>query len=318
MGRNDGIRDVLDAINMTTRRTSGVNRRLWLLAALLIVPVACDASLPGDRRVADQPLHLRVLSTHDFHGALNSTTYDWSKRRQVGGAPALKAVMDSLEAACACPTVRLDAGDEMQGTIESNLTHGESVVAAFNLLGLDAAAVGNHELDWGVDTLLRRQHEARYPWLAASVFNVADGERPAWAAPWVILERGGVRVGVIGYLTVKTASIVRPEIVAGYEFRSGYASIRDALAAVSREHPDFVIVLTHAGGECDARECAGEMVDLASELPPGSVDLIVGGHDHRAGGGIVNAIPIVRAGSDGRAVGVRICFDVRTALAHSR
>jgi 2',3'-cyclic-nucleotide 2'-phosphodiesterase (5'-nucleotidase family) len=50
------------------------------------------------------------------------------------------------------------------------------------------------------------------------------------------------------------------------------------------------------------------MVDLASELPPGSVHLIVGGHTHRAGGGVVNSIPIVRAGSDGRAVGITDLF----------
>lgn len=284
-----------------------VRRWVRLTSGLLVALVACTSGRPADH-VAGRPAHLRVISTHDFHGALSPTTYAWSNGRPVGGAAALDAVEDSLEAQCACATIRLDAGDEMQGTLESNLTHGEAVVAAFNHLGLDAAAVGNHELDWGVDTLLVRQREAAYPWLAANVFNVADGQRPAWAKPFVIVEQDGVRLGIIGYVTVETPRITPPEIRAAYEFRSGYASIRDALEAVWRERPDFVIVLAHAGGECSLAGCGGEMVDLASELPPGSVHLILGGHTHRPGGGVVNAIPIVRAGSDGRAVGVTDLF----------
>lgn len=212
--------------------------------------------------------------------------------------------MDNLEAACACPTVRVDGGDQMQGTLESNLTFGASAVAALNLLGLDAAAVGNHELDWGVDTLLVRQREARYAWLAANVFAGGGEKRPEWAIPFAMVERGGVKVGVIGYATVSTPRTLRPEVTKPYEFRSGYSAIRDAVDAVWRERPDFVIVVAHAGGECGKDECAGEMVELASELPPGLVHLIVGGHDHTAGEGVVNSIPIVRAGSSGRGVGL--------------
>lgn len=277
------------------------------LVVLLTCVVTCVVVRP-DPAAAEAPLHLRVLSTHDFHGNLGPALYDWSNGLLIGGAPAISTVMDSLEAACNCPTLRLDAGDEMQGTLESNLTHGASVVAAFNLLGVDAAAVGNHELDWGVDTLRAREGEAEYPWLAANVFDKSDGKRPDWATPYAILEQDGVKVGVVGYLAVETADIVLPTIVAPYEFRSGYAAIRDALDAVRAENPDFVIVLAHAGGECDFSGCSGEMVELASELPPGSVDLILGGHTHDAGGGVVNGIPIVRAGAFGCVVGVTDLF----------
>jgi 5'-nucleotidase len=299
-------RDRMTTTPRGNRRPAGW--RTLLPGGLLIGLLACGADLPAQSPAAGRSLHVRVLSTHDFHGALNPTTYPWSHGRPIGGAPALAGVMDSLEAACACPTIRLDAGDEMQGTIESNLTYGAPVVAMFNHLGLDAAAVGNHELDWGVDTLRARQRQATYPWLAANAFDASDGRRPAWATPFVIIQRGDIRVGVVGYVTVQTQRIAPAAIRAAYEFRPGYAGIRDALDAVWLERPDFVIVLAHAGGECDLQGCAGEMVDLASELPPGSVQLIVGGHTHRPGGGVVNGIPIVRAGSDGRAVGVTDLF----------
>ena len=277
-------------------------RLLW--GSLFVLLTACHAGSPRSSSAATEGLHVRVLATHDLHGALRPTRYDWSNDRPIGGAAGLKSAMDRLETGCACPTIRVDSGDQMQGMLESNLNFGASVVATFSHLGLDAAAVGNHDLDWGVDTLLTRQAEARYPWLAANVFRVDDGNRPAWATPFTIVERGGARIGIIGYVTVSTPRTLRPEITEPYEFRAGYAGIRDALDAVWLERPDFVIIAAHAGGQCTADGCAGEMVELAGELPPGSVHLIAGGHTHAPGEGVIQAIPIVRAGSSGRAVAV--------------
>jgi 2',3'-cyclic-nucleotide 2'-phosphodiesterase (5'-nucleotidase family) len=273
-------------------------------AAALFALGACGAPDAGGQLAPADSLHVRILASHDLHGALYPAVYAWSNGRPVGGVAALDAVMDSLEAACACPTVRLDGGDQMQGTLASNLTHGASAVAAFNHLGLDAAAVGNHELDWGIDTLLARQREARYAWLAANVFRVADGERPDWAVPFALIERAGVRVGVVGYATASTPRALRADVTTPYEFRGGYAGIREALERVQEQGPDFVVVVAHAAGDCDGGECAGEMVDLANELPGGAVHLIVGGHDHTPGEGVVNSIPIVRAGANGQGVGV--------------
>ena len=277
---------------------------LHACACALLVNVASCTSIQVTPEETRAPQRLRVLAMHDFHGALRPVRSEQSDGRRIGGAAALKSLMDRLEKACACPTVRLDGGDQMQGTLESNLVKGASVVAALNHLGLDAAAVGNHELDWGVDTLLARQREARYGWLAANVFLAGTNERPPWAKSHVMITRGGMRIGVVGYATVDTPRTLRPAATEGYEFRAGLAGIREALDALSRERPDFVIAVAHAAGDCTANGCAGELVDLARQLPAGAVQLIVGGHDHTPGEGVVNAIPIVRAGSSARAVSV--------------
>ena len=250
-----------------------------------------------------EDLHLRVLTTHDIHGALAPAAYPWTDGRPVGGLATLMTLMDAAEAECECPTIRLDGGDQMQGTLPSNLTYGRSVVDGMNLLGIDAAAVGNHELDWGVDTLQTRQGEARYPWLAANVVDSNTDLSPGWTRPWAILEEDGVRVGVVGYITATTPDIVMASIVAPYRFVPGEAGVRAALDAVRSERPDFVVIVAHAAGDCETA-CRGEMVDLAAELDPGEVHLIVGGHRHAPGFGVVNDIPIIRAGSSGRAVGI--------------
>jgi 2',3'-cyclic-nucleotide 2'-phosphodiesterase (5'-nucleotidase family) len=160
----------------------------------------------------------RIFAMGDFHGALLSSVRPWSRGRPVGGMAVLKRLMDSLTVQCDCPDLRVDAGDEMQGTLASNLEFGRSTVAAMNLLGVDAAVVGNHDFDWSVDTLLRRMADARYPWILANVVDSATGKRPDWAIPFRVLQAGRLRVGVLGFITPETKSIVRGDILRGLAF----------------------------------------------------------------------------------------------------
>ena len=260
--------------------------------------------------VSQDSLHIRVLAMTDFHGALESRTYPGTGQRLLGGAAVLKAAMDSAEAECGCPTLRIDAGDQMQGTLPSNLFFGASTVEALNLLGLDVAAIGNHELDWSVDTLRQRISEADYPWLAANVFDSLTGRRPEWAQPYHITELSGLRVAFIGFMTSTTKGIVYAPRTAGLAFGSGRAAIDDVLAAVRAEGPDLTILTAHAGMTCNAGRCSGEIVSLARELDPSDIDLIVAGHPHGIATAEINGIPIIQAGANGAALGVVDLFRV--------
>ncbi|MHB1327142.1 MAG: bifunctional metallophosphatase/5'-nucleotidase [Gemmatimonadales bacterium] len=247
---------------------------------------------------------LRVLTINDFHGALESRVLPWSNGRRIGGLAALKGYMDSLEADCRCPTLRFDAGDQLQGSLGSNLVHGRSVVEAMNLLGLDAAALGNHELDWGADTLSSRVREARYPWLAANVFDSATGSRPSWARPYAIVVKGPYRIGVVGYMTAATKWIVMERHVRGLKFREAPDAIADALAAVKAARPDFTVLVAHEGAFCDSLACKGEIVSLARQYDSTAFDLIVAGHTHTLISTVQRGVPIVSARANGTAVGV--------------
>jgi 2',3'-cyclic-nucleotide 2'-phosphodiesterase / 3'-nucleotidase / 5'-nucleotidase len=245
---------------------------------------------------------LRVLAITDFHGALQSHVWPWSAGRPVGGAAALKPWLDSLARECGCATVRLDGGDEMQGTPLSSFAFGKPVIAAFNALSLDAAAIGNHEFDWTVDTLRAREHEARYPFVSANVTD-SVGRFPDFVQPWVSVSRAGARVAIIGLTTQTTPQTTRPQNVTGLAFGDLAAAVRRFLPA-ARAAADFVIVLAHAGEACDSAGCMGEIFALASALDSGAVDLIVAGHTHQRVDTVIHGIPIVEAASSGRAVAV--------------
>jgi 2',3'-cyclic-nucleotide 2'-phosphodiesterase/3'-nucleotidase/5'-nucleotidase len=321
--RGENIRDLLVG-DLRTRGFLNVDdfgTRNWRLlpeesaraARRLFAPTPEPARPPTPR---DTTL-LRIFTINDFHGALLPQVRSWSNGRPVGGMPAIKRLMDSLTSACNCPDLRLDAGDEMQGTLQSNLEFGRSTIAAMNQLGIDAAVVGNHDFDWSVDTLLRRMADAHYPWLLANVVDTASGRRPDWAIPYKVIPAGGFKVGVIGYLTPETMEIVRGDLLKGIRI-TGPETLADPLARLKQENPDLVVILAHEGAACESGPsgiCEGRIIDLAKGLDSGTVDLIVAGHRHQLTNIRVNGIPIVQAGSSGGDVGV---VDVVKTLVGSR
>src|SRR3989440_3171229 len=193
---------------------------------------------------------LRVLALNDFHGALEARSWPWSHGRAVGGAAALKPWLDSLARACGCTTVRLDGGDEMQGTLLSNFGFGLPAITAMNAFGIDAAAIGNHEFDWSVDTLRARMAGARYRFLAANISDTTGTARPGWAEPWTLISRGGLKIAVIGLALKATPTNTTPRNVQGLAFGDGAAAVRRVLPQ-ARAAADFVIVLAHEGAFCD-------------------------------------------------------------------
>jgi 2',3'-cyclic-nucleotide 2'-phosphodiesterase / 3'-nucleotidase / 5'-nucleotidase len=303
--RGEDIRDLLVA---EIRRTRLLDARAWYVPSWSILPPARDVVLRAFAPVTpsasegDSTL-LRVLAITDLHGALAPRPWPWSAGRQVGGVAALKPWLDSLDKACGCTVIRLDGGDEMQGTPISNFSMGRAAITALNGLGIDAAAIGNHEFDWSVDTLRARMTDARYPFLSANITDSTRAARPDWFEPMTVIARGGVRVAVIGLTTTSTPTTTAPRNVQGLAFTEGALAIRRLLP---RAHAaaDFVVVVAHAGAVCDSGPCRGEILDVARGLDSGSVDLIVAGHTHRVVQTRVNGIPIIEAGSSGQAIAV--------------
>ncbi len=310
--RGDDIRELLvDEV----RRARTLQTTSYLRPSWAIIPdparAAARAAFPAAvaARVADSTI-LRVLALSDLHGQLESRTWDWSEGRPVGGVAALKPWFDSLSRACGCTTLRLDAGDEMQGTALSNATFGRGTIDALNTLGIDAAAIGNHEFDWSLDTLRIRMGEAKYPFVSANITNTAANARPDWATPWTLITKYGLRIAVIGLTTTETPTSTAARNIRGLAFGDGAQAIKQYLPA-ARAASDIVIVVAHAGAVCDSARgegvganCHGEIFDVARQLDSGSVDLIVAGHTHRGVSEVVNGIPIIEAQSSSRAIAV--------------
>lgn len=281
---------------------------------------------------------LAILSWNDLHGQLGPDEAQLDLNHvPAGGAIALADEVSDARAT-ADVVFTLDAGDLFSGPMESTMNEGAPVIDAYRVLGLDAAAIGNHEFDFGPvgydhpiaasgktdadgdegprGALFQRMRTASFPFLAANV--VREGGAPtAWPnhKASIAVERGGFKLGVVGYTTKETPrTTLRPNLV-GLDFEAG------AAAAVGREIKALraagaapIVLLAHASLEgelpqsiddpVDAAAGApghqGEMATLLGQLDAASLpDLIVAGHRHAWLLGRVRGVPIVSTDQHG-------------------
>lgn len=233
--------------------------------------------------------HLRIVATSDLHATLIGHDYYTDDPAPGSGLAAAATLIRRLRDEVP-GTLTLDNGDFLQGTALSDAAADSAgpnpVIAAMNATGFDAAALGNHEFNYGLPFLDRALSEAAFPALAA---NLTLAEPSARIAPWVILDRslplstGGtatVRVGLIGLLPPQTVDWDRDHLAD----RATTADIVEtALAEVPRLRTagaQIVVALCHSGIGEDAHSPGMENAAVPLAAIPG-IDALVLGHTHR-------------------------------------
>ena len=199
----------------------------------------------------------------------------------------------------------LDAGDYNQGTPYFTIFKGDLEVQVMNELGYEVVTLGNHEFDNGLDELARRLKNARYTTVCAN-YDFTDTPLRDIVKPYVIIERGGLKIGIFG-ITTDLKTLVAKQNIKGMVYKDAY-QVTDATALKLRNELgcDLVIALTHIGysGYPD------QLSDINLAQKTENVDIIIGGHSHtflksekiyknRAGKDVV----VVQAGAKGEYVG---------------
>jgi 5'-nucleotidase len=263
---------------------------------------------------------LSIVGTSDVHGHL------WPGAAVLGGF--LKNLRD-LRARDGGAVMLVDAGDMFQGTLESNLGEGSAVVSAYNTLGYDAVAIGNHEFDFGPvgeassprapgddaqGALKARAAQARFPFLAANVIDEATSLPIAWpnVHASVVVAKAGIRVGVLGVTTEATPRTTIAANFVGLRMRELAAAITDEAKRLRDQGAHVVVLLAHAGGSCasfedptDLGSCEkdSEIATVLAALPQGAVDAVVAGHTHRGLAHFFSGVPVVQSFSSLRSFG---------------
>jgi len=293
-----------------------VNRRVWVL--LLLITISCATATTPHR----EPVHLVIVGTTDVHGWFNghvTAPPRGGEGIRYGGAATLASYMSALRAANPDHVILVDSGDLFQGTMESNMFEGEPIIRSYNALGYTAAAVGNHEFDYGpvgpnavprspgddpFGALERNARLAAFPLLSANMVEKASGRTPWWAKPSMLVSIAGTKIGIIGLSTPDTPNVTMAANVTTLSFTDPVeAAIRESKALRARG-ADVVIVIAHMGGRCndmsdvhDLKSCsdAQEAMQFLQALPPGTIDAYFGGHTHAQMRQYVNGVPALQA-----------------------
>jgi 2',3'-cyclic-nucleotide 2'-phosphodiesterase (5'-nucleotidase family) len=249
---------------------------------------------------------LRVIAMSDLHAALSP--YRNADGTTAGGAVALSAALRAAERACAppaCESVIVDGGDLFTGQPASDWAGGRPVVDVANRLGIAAGALGNHEFDFGQDTLRMRLRELRHRVLGANVRG-ADGVIPPWLRADTIVDRGGIKVGIVGFAAVHTPRTASRRKVAPLTFLDPVPIYVERAAALRAAGAQVIVAVLHDGGFCDAgKPCTGSGVEVGQRLAAlGATrpDVFVMAHSHVNIATDFSGMPAVEAQSSGRGV----------------
>jgi 5'-nucleotidase len=310
--------------------------RQALIAVLALWALACAGAGPRPNVGPAAPtITLSVIGTNDLHGGI-------LQRGDRGGLALLGGYVANVRAARSRDggaVLLLDAGDMFQGTLESNLNEGAAVVDAYNTLRYTAAAVGNHDFDFGPvgppatpqtpdddprGALKALAAQASFPFLAANLIDETSGKPVDWPniRPSTMVTSAGLRIGIIGVMTARALSGTIAANIGGLRVAPLAETIAAEAGRLRADGASVVIVTSHAGGRCtafavptDLSSCepAEEIMQVAAALPRGLVDAIVAGHAHSGMAHEVSGIAIIEAYMGGRAFGrVDLIVDRRT------
>jgi len=236
---------------------------------------------------------ITILHTNDMHAQV-------MPRDASGGLARAATIIKQIRADM--PNVLLlDGGDNIHGSPEDYLSGGKAIISAMNVVGYEAVTTGNHEYDFGLDTLKNAMILAQFPFLAANARSASGGQ---WdrVEPYKIFTIDGVRVAVLGLTTLETISLHWPQSIKDITIEDPM-QVAATYVPQLRKEADVVVVLSHLGDVQDAI--------LAQKVP--GIDFIVGGHTHT----VINDwrwvgdTLITQAGSNAEYVG-RIDFIVKS------
>ncbi|HEY2964323.1 MAG TPA: 5'-nucleotidase C-terminal domain-containing protein [Pyrinomonadaceae bacterium] len=254
-------------------------RRATLAFALIVVAFLSSAS-PQKTECNVRVTLLQVNDVYQFSPVDQDTR---------GGLARLLTLQKSIKTENP-NTLFLLAGDTISPSVESITYKGAQMIEAWNTAGLDYATFGNHEFDFGPDVLRQRMQESKFGWIAANVIDTKTGKPFGGAAPFVIREFGGVKIGIFGLVLPETKNTSRPG--PDVEFRNPCDTAKKMVSELHKRGAKVVVALTHLSMREDKEvaRCA-------------NVNLIIGGHEHTLLESHAGGAPIFKMTADGREMG---------------
>lgn len=281
--------------------------------------------------------YLAILHTTDIHGSFYEKTVQLPSGNiySIGGLEYFGKYVNILRKQWGEQFLYFDSGDHFQGGLESSLSKGKVILDTFNKLKVQKSAMGNHEFDYGNDFLYDYMNNSNFEWLVANIKNKTTNSYytfPKQNRTSIIEMENGIKIGLIGLSTIETPSTTEGD-VKDLEFEYYADIVIKESENLRNQGANAVVVLGHLGLTCknDAndvkynytlrdkntiqKECGqnDEATILLKKLPPGTIDLFLGGHKHDVAHHWINGFPVVSSDINGKyAALVYLPFDRKT------
>lgn len=225
---------------------------------------------------------------NDFHGAVNYNIDE----KQPGIARLSNYLIDKRNDNKG-GTMFLSSGDSWQGSAESNITKGKVVNELFNYLTFEAMSVGNHEFDWGIETLINNKADLNAALLGANVVYKGTKDRLEGLDSSVLLERDGVKIGVIGTIGSNLEYSIKTSLISDIEFDNIETYVQVESNKLKEQGANIIVLLDHD-------TWINPTTDKLNTVK--YVDLVISGHEHKKDSQLIEGVPVLQTDAYGQQV----------------
>ena len=251
-----------------------INRRNFLKTsiagtAFISLPITIKAMF---NRVTDR---LVILHTNDVHSHLDPFPLDHERFPGMGGFANRAALVNKIRETNE-HVLLFDSGDIFQGTPYFNFYEGRLELQLMSKIGYDAATLGNHEFDNGLESLANQVQHASFPFVSSN-YQLDNTPLDGKVLPWIIFKRGNIKVGVVG-LGINPEGLVSPVNFRGLTYLDPVTAGEETAKMLKHTKGcDIVVALSHLGFQMSQ----GRVDDLTVAASTKNIDIILGGHSHR-------------------------------------
>lgn len=215
-----------------------------------------------------------IMHTNDFHSRLDPYPLNHAKYPGQGGIAKLSTLIGDLRKQYK-HSLLLDCGDIFQGTPYFNTFGGVPEIAWMNRIGYDAATLGNHDFDNGVQKLAQVLTHANFPVVNCN-YDVENTPLKPLIKPFVIIRKNNLKIGITG-IGINPAGLIPEHLYKGITYLDPVKQVQSVADVLKKTHHcDLVIVLSHLGYTYTDNRISDTV--LAKETS--GIDLILGGHTH--------------------------------------
>ena len=259
------------------------------MALTFMAPVSVNAKVTNDeaevmdltndakysKTTDDGSINIQILTTTDSHGRFLPYDYAVNAADNSGSLAQIATKVNELRAQNP-NTILVDSGDIIQDNSESLFINNSSnpMIEAMNMIGYDTMTLGNHEFNYGIPALKNIISQFKGTALCGNVYN-ADGTR--LAAPYAVIERGGVKVGIVGMVTPNITKWDSANLE-GYKVTNPVEETKAAIAELKKQGVSTIIAVDHIGETQEYDTEGSSAIEIIDACP--EIDAFVAAHFH--------------------------------------
>lgn len=215
--------------------------KIFLLILIISIPLFSEDLL------------LDIIFTNDIHGGIDkyeATFINPNFPPMLGGGGSAATYIKSvrkLSDGVKRDNLLIDAGDIFQGHPIGTVTKGRAIITYMNMIGYDLSVVGNHEYDIGEDSLKATYKLAKFPILSCNILKKGTDELVDYVKPYIIIEKMGIKIGIIGVTTTDTKKMSFPENIKNIDIISAKEALEKYIPIVRKQNVDLIFVAAHLG-----------------------------------------------------------------------